>query len=232
MGNSCVILAGGRGTRLAEVVSTVPKCLAPVSDSTFLEVQMNHLYRAGVSSFLLSLGYLAEIVIHHIESKRFPFEVNYIVEEQPLQTGGAIALAFQEFGLSESLVVNGDTIITGDLTPMMVPLTQGTMCKVGLCFSDDRARYGSVDFNSQKQIISFNEKNADTEGFINAGIYRVRKEVLPEQLIKPFSFERELLPALVQRRVITCELLSGEFIDIGVPSEYSRFCNELDRFVE
>ena len=132
MSDSCIILAGGKGTRLSNLLGELPKCLAPVGNSTFLELQMRQLSLSGISSFILSLGYQAEKIIEHIKTLNAEYDVTYVVEGEPLNTGGAIKHVFESLCLKESLVVNGDTIVSGDLSPMMMPVKKNVNLGIGL----------------------------------------------------------------------------------------------------
>tara|TARA_B110000503_G_scaffold111208_1_gene166458 strand:- start:5458 stop:6174 length:717 start_codon:yes stop_codon:yes gene_type:complete len=231
MDNPCVILAGGLGTRLSSVLHGVPKCLAPIGDSTFLECQMRHLCKLGVTSFVLSLGHNAKMVIDYVGSLQNEYDVSYVVEDKPLLTGGAIKLALLGSNLSEALVINGDTIVSGDLSEMLKPLTGGFRCTMGLCKVSDRSRYGGVEIDDSF-VTSFGEKKSASEGLINAGIYRVNQEAFSEISADKFSFELEVLPRLASMRLLCGRVLNGSFIDIGVPDDYKRLCQNRGRYFE
>ena len=110
-----VILAGGLGTRLRSVVSEVPKCMAPVDGKPFLQYMLEWLSRFDVSHVVLSVGYLREVIFAFIDSREWPFEISYAVEEEPLGTGGGIRLALTKCREDRVIVLNGDTFFNVDL---------------------------------------------------------------------------------------------------------------------
>ena len=105
----CIILAGGFGSRLQSVVKDVAKPMAPVGNKPFLHILMDYLHQEGIENFVLSLGYKAETVSAYFEKLSLPYAIQYIIENEPLGTGGGIKKALQALDANEFLVVNGDT---------------------------------------------------------------------------------------------------------------------------
>lgn len=225
---TCIILAGGLGTRLRSVVSDVPKCLAPVGSSSFLEVQIRQLAAIGVDRVVLSLGYMADKVIEVIDRIASLLPVQYVVERERLGTGGAVLHAMETLALDEVLVANGDTWLEGDLTGMLVPLARsdGERFRMAVVEVTDRARFGGVEIDSQGKICRFIEKGRVEPGLINAGLYRLcRQSFGTTCLAESFSLEQEVLPSLVALSAIRGCRINGSVIDIGIPEDYRRFCN-------
>ena len=119
---SCIVLAGGLGTRLRSAVGDRPKCLAPIGRRTFIEIEIDALLAAGIDDVILSLGYGADKVVGALASTLAARPVRYVVEPSPLGTGGAIAHVMDTLGLDEVLVANGDTYLSGDIGGMLTPL--------------------------------------------------------------------------------------------------------------
>ena len=88
-----IILAGGLGTRLKETVPNLPKCMAPVAGRPFLFYVINHLRSQGILRFIFSLGYKHEIILEYLAGQYATLDYDYVVEEEPLGTGGAIQFA-------------------------------------------------------------------------------------------------------------------------------------------
>lgn len=221
----CIILAGGFGSRLRGVVSDRPKCLAPVNGKPFLYWLMLNLKRGGINKFFLSLGFEADKVIKEILDWENEFDVSWVVEGKPLGTGGALLFCMKNFLLSESLIVNGDTYLDCNLDSLMKPLNlfNGELIRMGTVLVSDRARFGGVEVDHQWRVTSFTEKGKKLPGMINAGIYRVNIEAFLEESEETFSFENSTLPKLVSMHKVFVELLSGSFIDIGIPDDYKLF---------
>jgi D-glycero-alpha-D-manno-heptose 1-phosphate guanylyltransferase len=225
---TCVILAGGLGTRLREVLNDRPKCLAPVGDRTFLEILIARLARAGVTDVVLSLGYGANLVVRSVTGTTLPVPVRYEVEPELLGTGGALARAMDVFGLDEVLVANGDTYLDGNLSPMLTPLDRAghELFRMAAVVVPDRYRFGGVQTNASGRVVQFLEKGQHDGGLINAGLYRVCRAALPTSRTGPYSLETDVLPSLVEQGGVTLIAIDGTFIDIGIPLDYERFCGE------
>jgi D-glycero-alpha-D-manno-heptose 1-phosphate guanylyltransferase len=222
----CIVLAGGLGTRLRGVIQDRPKCLAPVGTRTFLEIQIDRLARAGITEIVLSLGYGAEQVIQSLDRTSPAVPVRYIVESELLGTGGAIAYALDALALDEVLVANGDTYLDGDLSRMLEPLSRdaGELFRMAGVVVPDRSRFGGVQSDATARVVGFLEKGQVGGGLINAGLYRLCRAALPKSRTGAYSLEADILPVLVQSRNVTLAIVSGPFIDIGVPTDYARFC--------
>ena len=227
---ACIVLAGGRGTRLAAEVPGLPKCLAPVAGQPFLHWQLQALRQAGLHDVVLSLGYLHEAVLRWCEAAGArtggPLDglrLRCVVEPQPLGTGGAVRHAMAQLGLAEVLVTNGDTLLDGALGPMLAPLQPGEALRMATVQVADRARFGGVAVAADGRVTGFTEKGAGGAGCINAGLYRLGTQALAlAPAAAAFSLETDWLPALVARGALRAAALAGDFIDMGVPDDYRR----------
>src|SRR5262245_5019960 len=91
-----VVLAGGLGTRLRDVVPDVPKSMAPVSGRPFLEIVLGALARKGFARAVLAIGYKAECIVDHFGSTFAGISLAYETESSPLGTGGALRQALRQ----------------------------------------------------------------------------------------------------------------------------------------
>jgi D-glycero-alpha-D-manno-heptose 1-phosphate guanylyltransferase len=224
---ACIVLAGGLGTRLGQTLGTLPKCLAPVGNRAFLDLQLDALSKAGVSHFVLSLGHAAEAVLAHLPSLQNRFTVQAVIEPQRLGTGGAILFAMAECGLDECLVANGDTFLDGMLTLMLRPLDRdgGELLRLATVEVENRGRFGGLALD-ESRVLRFLEKGFDAPGPINAGFYRVTRAAFGDRTPgTTFSFEEDVMPDLVSAGVMHAVAIGGSFMDIGVPEDYRRFCS-------
>jgi D-glycero-alpha-D-manno-heptose 1-phosphate guanylyltransferase len=229
---TCILLAGGLGTRLRRALPGVPKCLAPVGGQPFLRAQMQHLAACGVERFVLSLGYLADPVIEAVRQWCPPFEVDWVVERQPLGTGGAALLAMEHASLSEAFIANGDTWLEADIGNLLRPLGSDPglqMRLVALRPNDEdwRERFGQIAVNGGKAERLL-PRGASGPGLVNAGVYRARREAFaPYHPGDSFSMEADVIPALAARGAVGAEIVAGTVVDIGVPDDYRRLCELL-----
>ena len=224
--NVCIILAGGLGTRLRSVIPDKPKCLAPIGNKSFLEIQLGLLKHQGIDNFVLSLGHMADLVQQEVEKLRDEFNISYVIEETPLGTGGAVLHVMNTLNIEEAMVTNGDTFLGGDLSAMLNPLNQSNneLCRMAVIEVADMMRYGGVVLNGNR-LIGFKEKGLTGAGLINAGFYRLSKQAfLATQLPTAFSIETSFRPSLSNQNKVTASIIAGEFIDIGVPEDYFNFC--------
>lgn len=221
----CIILAGGKGTRLASVVSDKPKCLADINGKPLLEYLLEYLEVNGVNHVILALGHQHEQVIHWLKGKAFLLKVTWVIEREPLGTGGAIKLALNKAKKEKVLITNGDTMFKVDLKELMAANEdQATTLAVKPMEKFDR--YGAVVVNDANQIIAFEEKSFKENGLINGGFYVLNRSIedltsYPDQ----FSFEKDYLEKNVDR--LNASIQDAYFIDIGIPEDYERAKTEL-----
>ncbi|MDD3011041.1 MAG: nucleotidyltransferase family protein [Bacteroidales bacterium] len=223
-----VILAGGFGTRLQEVVRDVPKPMAPVHGRPFLEYQFDYLIGQGMEHVVLSLGYMAETVIAHFGPCYRSLRISYAIENHPLGTGGAIVLAAKQLHGDLFWVLNGDSLFEVDLVRMAEAWScSGAEYCIALRNIPDVSRYGQVEMDDQGRICRFSEKGGgQNPGLINGGVYLMQRkrlfEVAPEG---PFSIEKELF--MTENRLFLLGYVCTKyFIDIGIPEDYQRAQHE------
>ena len=229
-----IVLCGGYGTRLAQVVADVPKPLAPVLGRPFLDYIITHLARSGiVDSVTLAVHYRAEKIIEHYRASPPPLPVRFVREATPLGTGGAVLNALASVAGDTVLCLNGDTLALGDLPGLVAAhRAWGAGVTLGLVEVDDSARYGRVDVDDAGRVRSFREKSASSGGgLVNAGLFVVDRAALGEWDGAPVSMETVLLPRLAEHGRLFGFPLSGPFIDIGVPETYAAAAEFVSRFV-
>ena len=222
-----IILAGGLGTRLRSAVSSLPKCLAPIGGQPFLYFLLEDLARQGVTRVILSVGYMREAVISWVNSRQWPFAVEYAVEEKPLGTGGAVRLALSLAREPRVLVLNGDTFF--QIPELSSLLSVNAPIALALKPMQDAGRYGSVVLSAEGGVTAFREKESAPGGrLISGGVYAVDRELFAGmELPANFSFEKAVLEPLAGRALVKGLVSDGYFIDIGVPEDYARAQVEL-----
>ena len=227
-----IVLAGGLGTRLRDVVPDLPKPMAPIAGQPFLKYLLASLERRGFTRAILSVGYRAAAVRDYFGARLGNLDLTYCTEEQPLGTGGAIRAASRLASGDPVFVVNGDTFASVDYGEMLAQhLAERDVLSVALMHVTDTARYGAVETVGTR-IESFTEKGRSGAGYLNAGVYLLRRDLL-EALDLPecFSFEEEVLRLRRQQVRPAAVFASGYFIDIGVPEDYARAQYELRSYL-
>jgi D-glycero-alpha-D-manno-heptose 1-phosphate guanylyltransferase len=234
MTGEAIILAGGLGTRLKEVMPDGPKSMAPVNGRPFLEYMLDYLERWGLRRVVLSVGYQHEKIRQHFGESYKSLELSYAIEEEPLGTGGAILNALPLVKGFSTFILNGDTYFDVNLQRLddFRRIKEADMC-LAIRFEIDPARYGLLEFDNNNRITHFFEKSDGIdEGYINGGVYILRKDYLLRfGLPKRFSFEKDFL----QKYYLTEEFYGmrcfSYFRDIGVPKDYQKAIDEFKRLI-
>ncbi len=223
-----IILAGGLGTRLRSVVADMPKCMAPVNNIPFINFIISYLKNEGVERFILSLGYKSEIVIEHINKTYADLDIEFVIEKEPLGTGGAVKLACSKVKGEHVLILNGDTLFNIDLKYFAeFHADKNAEFTVALKEMKDFSRYGSVEIDTDLTLIAFNDKTNCKQGFINAGVYALHvNSFLQKPLPDVFSFEKDFLEKYIGNKRFFGLPCDYYFIDIGVPEDYERFTKD------
>ncbi len=218
-----IILAGGMGTRLREVVADVPKPMALIGDKPFLWHILRWLAKYKCSRIIISTGYKSETISDYFGDSFDGIPIDYAVEEKPLGTGGAVKFSLERTTSEDVLIVNGDTWFPVDLEKFLsFHRNTGSLFTIALKRMKDFSRYGSVDC-SENRIIMFNEKKFCSNGLINGGIYLMNRLFMDQfSLPDVFSLEKDILEKAAGIGIIRCIEFSEPFIDIGLPDDYRK----------
>lgn len=223
-----IILAGGLGTRLSSVVSDVPKCMAPVNGEPFLNYILNYLEDQNCDHVILSLGYRHEAVTEWLRTKAFMFKISWVIEQEPLGTGGGIKRALNKSKEQQVFILNGDTIFRVDLKNMLTVVDEKTKAVIALKPMERFERYGAVQLDDKGYIKAFEEKKLIESGLINAGVYLLNKDTADlKSFPDKFSFEKDFLEQESAKHTLKGCISIDYFIDIGVPEDYERAQKEL-----
>jgi D-glycero-alpha-D-manno-heptose 1-phosphate guanylyltransferase len=218
----CIVLAGGLGTRLQGVIGEYPKCMAPVNGKPFLSYLFDYLHDEGCVRVILSLGYKHEVITRWVATQDLPFVVDFVIETEPLGTGGGIHLAMKEAVADNVVILNGDTMFMVDLKHQMrFHLSKHSCTTLALKMMYDFDRYGVVVTDDACTITSFEEKKHRDVGVINGGVYIVNtRHFLSKHFHHKFSFEKEYLEHYTSDHKFYGFASDAYFIDIGIPEDY------------
>jgi mannose-1-phosphate guanylyltransferase len=219
-----LILAGGEGTRLRPLTSTVPKPVVPLVDRPFIRFMLDWLRSHGVDDVVMSCGHLASGVRNVLgDGSAFGLRLRYVEEPRPLGTGGA--LKFAESLLADRfLMLNGDVLTDIDLTAQLEQHERtGATATLALTPVEDPSAYGLVRTRTGGEVTEFVEKPApdqiDTNN-ISAGAYVLERAVLELlEADQPASIERDVFPRLVGEGLYGF-VSDGYWLDIGTPDRY------------
>ncbi len=231
---TAIILAGGFGTRLQSVVNDLPKPMAPINGEPFLNYQLNYLKHYGIKNVILSVGYLAEKIKAYYGSNFNGLEIDYVVEENPMGTGGGIRLALEKCTESLSFVLNGDSFFDVDLIKFNdLHIQNRSQISLALRKVNNSERYGTIEKTKENIISSFKEKSGiDHEGIINGGVYILDKNLYLQKTPSAtnFSIEKDFFEKQLSNSLISGFEFEGYFIDIGIPEDYLKAQNDFKGF--
>src|SRR3954451_8578845 len=197
-----LILAGGEGTRLRPLTTTVPKPVVPLVDRPFIRFMIDWLNRHGVDDVVMSCGHLASGVRNVLgDGSALGIRLRYVEEPRPLGTGGALKYA-EPLLADRFLMLNGDILTDLDLTAQIAQHERtGARATLALTPVEDPTAYGLVRFDRERAITEFVEKAGYEQietNLINAGAYVIEREVLATVPAgQNVSIEREVFPRLI-----------------------------------
>lgn len=191
-----MILAGGYGKRLRPLTENLPKPLLEVAGKPILFWQIEFFKKHGVREFVLAVGYLKEKVMEKVGSgEKLGIKAIYVVEDEPLGTGGAIKNAEPVLRNEEKfLVSNGDVITNLDATKLCQALTDDLVAVMALVPLP--SPYGIVITDNGK-VVEFKEKPKLKDYWINAGIYCMKPEIF-KYLPTSGDIEKTAFPELAK----------------------------------
>lgn len=221
-----LIQAGGAGTRLKDITGDLPKPMVPICGKPILEWQIENLRRSGFDRVVLVVSHLGHFIQDYFgNGAKFGLKIEYIVENEPLGTGGAIYYAAKLFDEDFALLF-GDLMIDVDwkrffafhnekhalITAFAHP--NGHPSDSDLLLVDEGSRITSLLSKHDKRDFYY-------ENLTNAGLYIVSKEIL-HKVNEPtkIDFEKEILtPALKEKTIYAYR--SSEYVkDCGTPERY------------
>ncbi|OON35652.1 hypothetical protein BTJ39_22065 [Izhakiella australiensis] len=219
-----VILAGGYGTRLKSISGDIPKPMVDISGKPFLYRLMEYVESQGVKRIVLSLSYEADYIIKRVTMDNpVKCEVDFVVEKNPLGTGGGIKYACSKVNTEKFIVLNGDTYCELNYQEFISASYHSDLLISGVEV-DDVSRYGSLDIDEDFNVNAVVEKGKKGKGVINSGIYILSKENIQNYPLDSFSFEQDLLPTFKGR--FKAFISKAYFIDIGIPDDYYLACEK------
>lgn len=217
-----VILAGGFGTRLKSVSGETPKPMMEINGKPFLYYLMQNLELAGCEKIVLALHYNAHYIIECIK-KDCPVSiiVDWVIESEPLGTGGAIKFASAKIEKDRFIVLNGDTYLDMDYKEFFIASFASDLF-ISAASVENSFRYGTLELDDSNNVISMSEKGISGPNLINSGTYVVNKHDIQAFSVQSFSFESDFIPNF--KGTFKAFKAKGLFIDIGIPQDFYNAC--------
>jgi mannose-1-phosphate guanylyltransferase len=231
-----VVLVGGKGTRLRPLTLSAPKPMLPTAGVPFLSHLLSRIRAAGITHVVLGTSYRAEVFEQYFgDGAALGLDLEYVVEDEPLDTGGAIRNVYDRLRAEHAVIFNGDILSGADLGAL-VQAHRDHSADVTLHLQrvDDPSRFGSVPTDAAGRVTAFLEKtpNPPTDQ-INAGCYVFRRSVVEAiPAGRRVSVERETFPGLLAAGAHVHGFVDASYwLDVGTPEAFVRGSADLVRGV-
>ena len=233
-----ILMAGGRGTRIAELFPNIPKPLIPVAGMPILEREIRSLCAQGFKDIILTVGYLADKIIAYFgDGSQFGAKIDYLVEESPLGNAGALFRLREKIGDEPFLLLNADAAFDVDFK-RMVAFHQNHGGLVTLFTHPNSHPYDSgliiADENGhvEKWLAKEDERPQWYDNRVNAGLHVIDSKVLDVSLKSleinnesgfpqgKVDLDRQILKPLCGSNMMFC-YDSPEYVkDMGTPERF------------
>ncbi|MFQ5921935.1 MAG: NDP-sugar synthase [Anaerolineales bacterium] len=224
-----VVLAGGKGTRLAPYSQILPKPLMPIGDMPILEVLLRQMSRYGIRDVVLTVGHLAELLESYFrDGSRFQVSLHYSRESEPLGTAGPLSLIEN---LDQTfLVANGDVLTTLDLGELVkYHHAQGATATISMHQKQVSIDLGVIQLDGGNKVMNYIEKPS-MEYKVSMGIYVFEPQVLnyiPKG--KHLDFPDMVMSLLQNGERVVGYPFDGYWQDLGRPQDYQQAWKDFDR---
>ena len=224
-----VILAGGKGTRLAPYTVVLPKPLMPVDDVAILEIVLRQLRYFGVQRATIAVGYLAELLMAYLQDgEKWGIAIDYSREDRPLGTAGPLKLIR---GLNETfLVMNGDLLTSLDYRELVAfHREKNAVATIGIFSRLIPIDLGIVEIDHEQRLWNYIEKPTLTHN-VSMGVYVFEPQVLdyiPQNERLDFPDLIHLL--LKAQQPVYGYAHKGYWLDLGRKEDYEQAVNDFQR---
>ncbi len=227
-----VILCGGQGTRLRPLTYEIPKALIPVHGKTLTEHLFDLFKKYGVEEIYMAVGHMKDKIMNFFgNGDKFGLKIHYIIEEDPLGTGGPL----KKLNLNEPFFcTNGDELKDINLEEMYsLHKKENATVTIALTTVEDPSQYGVARLNGSKiqEFVEKPKENAPSK-LINSGFYIIEPQALS---LIPDGFamlEKEVFPRLASEDKLTGYPFSGQWFDTGNMERYEKAIKEWRGFSE
>lgn len=214
-----VILAGGIGTRLRPLTYSTPKPMVLVNNRPYLEYLIGLLKQNGISEVVLLLGYLHEKIHNHFgDGSNFGINIKYSIGDVSFETGKRIKDA-EHLIQEHFLLMYCDNYWPLDLERLMEFHNKNqTSATVTVYTNKDNITRNNIYVNEKGYVVKYDKSRKDKNlNGVEIGFFIIDKEVLGLMPDNNFSFEKEILPQLIEKRQLSGYLTDHRYHSIGSP---------------
>jgi NDP-sugar pyrophosphorylase family protein len=224
-----VILAGGKGTRLAPLTEVIPKPLVPIGGKPILEIVIRQLQRCGFLHITLAVGYMAELIQAYFQDgSKWGVHIDYSFEDSPLGTAGPLALIG---GLDETfLVMNADVLTNLDYRELIrFHKSHDALATIGAYQRQVTIDLGVIINNGEYRVQDYVEKPKTTH-LVSMGVYIFEPRVLQFVKAKNYLDFPDLVKiVLVKNLPVNYYPFQGYWLDIGRHEDYQQAAEEYEK---
>ena len=215
-----MIMAGGRGERLQPLTNKTPKPMLPLGDKPILEHIIDRLIEYGITKIYISVKYLAEQIIDYFgDGSSKGISIEYILEDQPLGTAGALS-KIKNIKTEHILLMNSDLFTDANFEDIYLNvIKRQALLGVATIPYTTKVPYGIFMIDNDR-VIGIKEKPTYTS-YANAGIYIINKSIINKIPSNRYYNITDLMEDLIKLGLIVVHNpLVGYWIDIGQHQDY------------
>ncbi|MDY2727985.1 MAG: HAD-IIIA family hydrolase, partial [Candidatus Onthovivens sp.] len=228
-----VIMAGGKGTRIASINSLVPKPMIKIFNKPILQYQIETLKNQGIKDFILVVGHLKEQIVDYFKSgESFGVNIEYIEETTPLGTAGS--LFYLKNCINEDfLLLNGDTLFNIDIN-RFYETHKNNNCLVTILTHPNSHPYDSgIIVSDDKGLVlkwyTKEEERTYYKNRVNAGFHMISPKLLSRfNEVKKLDLDRDVLKPLIEEKQLYIYDSSEYILDMGTPERYYQAQNDIE----
>jgi NDP-mannose synthase len=224
-----VVLAGGKGARLAPYTKILPKPLMPIGDMPILEILLRQMKRAGVDHVILTVGHLSELLRAFFQNgERLGLQIDYSFEDIPLGTAGPLSLVAEQLD-DTFLVTNGDVLTTLDLRDLVASHRRsGAIATIASHARRVNIDLGVLQFNGSDELTGYIEKPS-YDFFVSMGIYVFEPRALEYIPYNQYLDFPDLVLKLIQNKErVMGYRFNGYWQDLGRAGDYEQAIQEFE----
>jgi dTDP-glucose pyrophosphorylase len=216
----CMIMAGGRGKRLSPLTDDVPKPMLLLGDMPIIEHNIQRLISFGIEKFYISVKYLGDQIVNYFgDGSSRGISIEYIWEDEPLGTAGALSLV-KDFQTDHILLINSDVFTNIDFEDLYLEMLD-SKAEMAVASTEYKVDIPYAVFETSGNMV---KKFKEKPSYIyqsNAGIYILNRSLIDEIPKNKFYDITDLMDKIVdEERKLVYNPIVGYWIDIGKPSDY------------